>query len=154
MSLEKAPITPYGEEETYSSNPFAFCKNFLNSFNSTDFRTANSKYFTFLFTQNWKIFFLLRGNFGKLKFSSGEEPAQYVGFELFYFFFYFVTIFTLAAFNLVYYSRVTRLFFVKKNKQNVTENTSVFVNLNFDSGGTNSLKVFHKSEKVKQVLVN
>ena len=116
--------------------------------------TANSKYFTFLFTQNWKIFFLLRGNFAKLKFSSGEEPAQYVGFELFYFFFYFVTIFTLAAFNLVYYSRVTRLFFVKKNKQNVTENTSVFVNLNFDSGGTNSLKVFHKSEKVKQVLVN
>jgi len=47
MSLEKAPITPYGEEETYSSNPFAFCKNFLNFFNSTDFRTANSKYFTF-----------------------------------------------------------------------------------------------------------
>ena len=60
----------------------------------------------------------------------------------------------LAAFILVYYSRVTRLFFVEKNKQNVTENTSVFVNLNFDSGGTNSLKVFHKSEKVKQVLVN
>ena len=101
-----------------------------------------------------KDLFLLRGNFAKLNFSSGEEPAQYVVFELFYFFFYFVTIFTLAAFNLVYYSRVTRLFFVKKNKQNVTENTSVFVNLNFDSGGTNSLKVFHKSEKVKQVLVN
>ena len=152
MSLEKAPITPYGEEETYSSNPFAFCKNFLNFFNSTDFRTANSKYFTF--HPKLKDLFLLRGNFAKLKFSSGEEPAQYVGFELFYFFFYFVTIFTLAAFNLVYYSRVTRLFFVKKNKQNVNENTSVFVNLNFDSGGTNSLKVFHKSEKVKQVLVN
>jgi len=114
MSLEKAPITPYGEEETYSSNPFAFCKNFLNFFNSTDFRTANSKYFTF--HPKLKDLFLLRGNFAKLKFSSGEEPAQYVGFELFYFFFYFVTIFTLAAFNLVYYSRVTRLFFVKKKQ--------------------------------------
>ena len=129
MSLEKAPITPYGEEEFYSSNPFAFCKNFLNFFNSTDFRTANSKYFTFLFTQNWKIFFLLRGNFGKLKFSSGEEPAQYVGFELFYFFFYFVTIFTLAAFNLVYYSRVTRLFFVKKKTSKMSLRIQAFLSI-------------------------
>ena len=95
---------------------FCILQEFSQLFSLNRFQNSKFKILHLSFHPKLKDLFLLRGNFAKLKFSSGEEPAQYVGFELFYFFFYFVTIFTLAAFNLVYYSRVTRLFFVEKKQ--------------------------------------
>ena len=70
------------------------------------------------------------------------------------FIFYLLTIFTLA-FNLILILLFTSnsLIFCEKNKQSVAGNASV-LSVNFDSGSTNSLKVFHQSEKVNRILVS